>query len=162
MTQHRSENRGERRPFSSKRIDVWHRKTAVANSSGNALEDVSHVELDAVHPPRATRGRLVTGMAVTFAVEVREAGERLRSLLRTRVLPCASIERRKRKRLRIPGHLRRRNVEPWQLGRRLLGFPGRLGLWSHRWSTLSRRLVCSPGFWLEAEALTVNGSRCRT
>ena len=159
MTQHGCENRGQRCPFAGKRIDVWHGKTAVANSLGNAFENVSEVELDAVHSTRAARTRLVARMPVALAVEVRKAGERLRSLLRARVLSCTCIEGRKRQRLRIPGHLCRRNVEPRELGRRLLGFRWRLGLCGHRRWSLRGRLVGSPSFWFEAESLTVN--RCR-
>jgi hypothetical protein len=97
LTQHRSENRGQRCPFSGQGIDVWHRKSAVTNSPGNTFENVSEVELDPVHLPRAARSRLVTRVPVAFTVEVRKAGERLCGLLRASVFSVTSIERRKRK-----------------------------------------------------------------
>jgi hypothetical protein len=112
LTQYRSENRGQRCPFSGQGIDVWHRKSTVANSPGNAFENVSEVELDAVHLARASRSRLVARVPVAVAVEVWKTGKRLCGLLRASVLSLTSIERRKRERLRVPWRLCRRNVEP--------------------------------------------------
>jgi hypothetical protein len=61
LPQQRSENGGQRRPFTGDGIDIRHRKITVANSAGNAFEDLGDVEVDAVHLPRATsRRRLAT------------------------------------------------------------------------------------------------------
>jgi hypothetical protein len=55
LPQQRSENGGQRRPFAGDGIDIRHGKITVANSAGNAFEDVGDVELDAVHLPGAAR-----------------------------------------------------------------------------------------------------------